>query len=100
MATDPSPPFFTSVQHVQGALGPVLQNPHTPTWQDQTVKQVTNADSLCMENTAGRSSAYQLSPPLVVKFSTESLQEKSHKETQLLFICPGILLIFLSNQTS
>lgn len=33
--------------------------------------------------------------PLVVKFSTESLQERSRKETQLLFICLGNLLYFL-----
>lgn len=82
MATDPSAPFFTPVQHVQGASVPVLRNPHTPTWQHQTVKQIANADSLYMENFTERgSSAYQLSPPLVVKFSAESLQERSRKET-------------------
>lgn len=97
MATDPSPPFLTPVQHVQGALVPVLQNPRTPTWQHQVVNQVANADSLCTKNfTEGGSSAYQLSPPLVLKFSTESLKERSRKETQSLFICLSILLSFLA----
>lgn len=95
MTTDPSPPFFTPV-HVQGAPVPVLQNPHTPTWQHQVVNQVANADSLCRKNfTGGGSSAYQLSPPLVVKFLTVSLKERSRKETQSLFICLSILLSLL-----
>lgn len=94
MTTDPSPPFFTPV-HVQGAPVPVLQNPHTPTWQHQVVNQVANADSLCRKNFTGGSSAYQLSPPLVVKFLTVSLKERSRKETQSLFICLSILLSLL-----